>query len=159
MALQTSDLEKFVNDNLDLSKASDSEEVHVMTARDVDYPFIFDVNVPLGGAGAWALRGSVDANLAMDAQLFYKNPILSPIAVADVKGNLADGIAVVFNTAGVKGQAKVYTSDKWVYINLAATTVGGTYGPSDFKLFPLPVDQSTNPVELDPGSATQDWLN
>ncbi|KAF7335543.1 hypothetical protein MVEN_02208200 [Mycena venus] len=146
MALQTSDIEKFLSDNYSSSKASDGEEVHVYTVGGVDSSnpdrHNYDVNVPLWGV-TWILKGYVDTKLAMDATFSIKVPILPTIKLADVKGNLADGIAVAFNVSGVvNGQAKFYTSDKWVYINLAATVFGTAHGPVDFKLFPLPTSST-----------------
>ncbi|KAJ6571340.1 hypothetical protein B0H19DRAFT_935621 [Mycena capillaripes] len=80
----------------------------------------------------------MDAQLAMDAAFYAKVPILPMLKLTEVKGNLADGIAVAFNNSLVNGKARFYISDKWVYINLSATVFGKAHGPLDFELFPLP---------------------
>ncbi|KAJ7034615.1 hypothetical protein C8F04DRAFT_956267, partial [Mycena alexandri] len=84
------------------------------------------------------LNGYIDAALALKAVLSVRIPILGTLQLSNVNGNLADGIAVTFNTAVVNGNAKFYISNKWLYINLSAVVFGQAHGPMDFQLIPLP---------------------
>ncbi|KAJ6569021.1 hypothetical protein B0H19DRAFT_937888 [Mycena capillaripes] len=74
----------------------------------------------------------------MSATLSVRVPIVGTLQLADVTGNLADGIPVTFGTPVVTGNAKFYISNKWLYINLSAVVFGVAHGPLDFQLIPLP---------------------
>ncbi|KAJ7277113.1 hypothetical protein C8J57DRAFT_1308588 [Mycena rebaudengoi] len=126
------------------SKASDGEEVHVFAIAGPPVfgssdpgRYDFSVEVPLWGV-TWILNGYMDAKLAMNATFSVRVPIMGTFKLSDVKGNLADGIAVTFDISMLNGQAKFYISDKWLYINLSAVVFGQAHGPAAFGLFPLP---------------------
>ncbi|KAI0263228.1 hypothetical protein BC834DRAFT_888118 [Gloeopeniophorella convolvens] len=75
----------------------------------------------------------------MDAFLSARFPLIENLPLAEVKGNLKDGIKVTFDISGIlSGSATFYVRDGWVWIDLSATVFGTTYGPISVKLFPLP---------------------
>ncbi|KAI0263240.1 hypothetical protein BC834DRAFT_888187, partial [Gloeopeniophorella convolvens] len=74
----------------------------------------------------------------MDAFLSAKSPF-GELRLAEVKGNLKDGIKVTFDIPGIlSGTATFYVRDGWVWIDLSVTVFGKTYGPISVKLLPLP---------------------
>ncbi|KAI0293863.1 hypothetical protein B0F90DRAFT_1670710 [Multifurca ochricompacta] len=85
----------------------------------------FDIELPLWGV-TWVLKGYViKSTLAIDAAFSVKVPIIGSFQLAQVKGNLQDGV-------------KFYYSAGWIYVDLSATVFGTVYGPLTIKLIPLP---------------------
>ncbi|KAJ7277157.1 hypothetical protein C8J57DRAFT_1308669 [Mycena rebaudengoi] len=105
----------------------------------------FHVEVPLWGV-TWLLHGYTDAKLAMNATFSIRLPFVGTTQLANLKGNLADGITLIFDIKILSnGKAKFYISDKWLYLNLSATVYGKAHGPTAFGLFPLPLGARLQP--------------
>ncbi|KAI0297034.1 hypothetical protein B0F90DRAFT_1742554 [Multifurca ochricompacta] len=64
--------------------------------------------------------------------------MMGTFRLAEVKGNLNDGVEVPFDSSVVKGEAKFYVSDGRLWVDLSATVFGTTCGPLKVELIPLP---------------------
>ncbi|KAI0293862.1 hypothetical protein B0F90DRAFT_1642157 [Multifurca ochricompacta] len=85
------------------------------------------------------LKGYVDkSTLEIDAAFSVKVPIIGSFQLAQVKGNLQDGVKVTFGVSILHGDARFYYSAGWIYLDLSATVFGTVYGPLTIKLIPLP---------------------
>ncbi|KAI0298181.1 hypothetical protein B0F90DRAFT_1952562 [Multifurca ochricompacta] len=98
----------------------------------------FDIELPLWGV-TWVLKGYViKSTLEIDAAFSVKVPIIGSFQLAQVKGNLQDGVKVTFGVSILHGDARFYYSAGWIYVDLSATVFGKVYGPLTIKLIPLP---------------------
>ncbi|KAI0295583.1 hypothetical protein B0F90DRAFT_1143885 [Multifurca ochricompacta] len=98
----------------------------------------FDIEVPLWGV-TWILKGYVEkSTLEIDAAFSVKIPIIGTYQLAKVKGNITDGVKVTFGVSVVRGDARFYYSNGWIYVDLSATVFGKVYGRVTIKLIPLP---------------------
>ncbi|KAI0741035.1 hypothetical protein C8Q76DRAFT_822774 [Earliella scabrosa] len=104
----------------------------------------FNIEIPLWGV-TFILSGYVDLfSLAIDATFSVKIPIVGSIKLAEVKGNLRDGVTVNFGISGVlSGEARFYVNDRWLYVDLSATVFGTHHGPVTIRLIPLPYVSSS----------------
>ncbi|KAH9959369.1 hypothetical protein BJV74DRAFT_788840, partial [Russula compacta] len=86
------------------------------------------------------LKGSINlSTLSISATFSVRVPILGTFTLANLNGNLNDGVSVTFGVSGIlSGTAKFYVKDKWLYVDLSATVFGTTYGPISIGLIPLP---------------------
>ncbi|KAI0263241.1 hypothetical protein BC834DRAFT_827767, partial [Gloeopeniophorella convolvens] len=86
------------------------------------------------------LKGYIDlSTLEIDATFSVKIPIVGTYKLAEVKGNLKDGVSVTFGIPWViSGTARFYVRDGWLWVDLSAEIFGTTYGPVSIKLIPLP---------------------
>lgn len=86
------------------------------------------------------LSGYIDlASLEISARLSVRIPIIGTYQLAEVKGNLKDGVSVQFGISGIlSGKATFFIRDGWLTLDLSATVFGSTYGPISIRLLPLP---------------------
>ncbi|KAI0263224.1 hypothetical protein BC834DRAFT_971496 [Gloeopeniophorella convolvens] len=99
----------------------------------------FDIEFPIWGV-TFILKGYVDlTTLEIDATFSVRIPIIGTFKLAEVKGNLKDGVSVSFGISGIlSGKATFYVRDGWIWVDLSAEIFGTTYGPVSIKLIPLP---------------------
>ncbi|KAI0293157.1 hypothetical protein B0F90DRAFT_1670921 [Multifurca ochricompacta] len=90
----------------------------------------FDIELPLWGV-TWVLKGYViKSTLAIDAAFSVKVPIIGSFQLAQVKGNLQDGVKVTFGVSfcmEMPGSIIPLVGFMWTF-----------YGPLTIKLIPLP---------------------
>ncbi|KAI0692919.1 hypothetical protein C8T65DRAFT_744934 [Cerioporus squamosus] len=99
----------------------------------------FQADIPIGPI-ILQLVGFIDTStLDADITLYVKVPLLPAIKVAEVKGNLRDGIIFTINIPGVaSGSVKVYIADdKWLHVKFTLTIFGQECS-ADLALFKIP---------------------
>lgn len=87
------------------------------------------------------MKGYIDLTTKeIDAALFVKIPLFPEIKLAEVKGNLQDGVTVSFSILDgkISGSATFYIKDKWLWVKLSVTIFGKKYS-GDWRLIPLPI--------------------
>ncbi|KAI0263223.1 hypothetical protein BC834DRAFT_323771 [Gloeopeniophorella convolvens] len=146
MSITNVDLSKWIEGHHTVSRdGRNGEEVHVYAisgppvfGEGRESRWDFDVETPIGGV-IFILKGYIDlSTLEMDAILSARFPF-TDLTLAEVKGNLKDGIKVTFDIPRViSGSATFYVRDGWVWMDLSVTIFGKTYDPISVKLFPLP---------------------
>ena len=66
-------------------------------------------------------------------------PFAGVFQLTKVKGSLKDGVGVSFDNYNLRGEAKFYILDGWLWWHLSKSTAFGLdLGPLDMKLIPLP---------------------
>ena len=74
----------------------------------------------------------------MNATLSVEVPIVGTVRLAEVRGNLRDGVTVSFGVSFLHGDARFYLRDGWLYVDLSATVFGTHHGPVSIPLIPIP---------------------
>ncbi|KAI0299752.1 hypothetical protein B0F90DRAFT_1630700, partial [Multifurca ochricompacta] len=76
--------------------------------------------------------------LEINAEFSVRLPVLAAIRLAEVRGNLRDGVKVSFDISVLKGDARFYVSGGWLWVDLSARVFMAIHGPLKVKLIPLP---------------------
>jgi len=125
-------------------KGSDGEEYHVFaTAGSATYGlatarYDIQIDIPIGPV-IIQLRGYIDlSSLACDIAVYVKFPIVPPISLGRLQGNLKDGITISVGAGGVSGSITLYIRDKYLWIKFRLEIFGKVF-ESEFRLIPVPI--------------------
>jgi len=120
------------------------QAVAATTTAEATQPYDFDVEFGLGGV-TFIERGSVDpATCNISSTLSARIPIVGTFQLANLNGNLVDGVTSTFGISGVlSGTIKDYYNNGYLTADITATIFGSAYGPTTIKLLPLPFSCGT----------------
>lgn len=112
----------------------------------------FHCDIPIGPA-VLQMKGTIDTTTDdIDTDAYLKVPLIPPMKLGHLSGNLKDGVTWTANVAGSKGTYKLYLDNqRWVNLDFDLTIFGKPYqGSAKLGQLPAPAPSTGSPSTTRP---------